>query len=174
VIKAATCFNRPIYVAGREPDEALARQLIERYHTPYHNQLAAAVDAGEISLALDCHSMLPSAPPISADPGRPRPLFCLGNRDGATAPHRVVAELASAIVRAFELGPADVSVNDPFAGGYITQRHGTGPVPWIQVEMNRSLYLDRPWFDPHRLAVDGDRLAELRDRFRDALWQLCR
>ena len=172
VVKTATCFNRTIYRPGREPDDAVTQRLLDRYHTPYHAELAAAVATRDIALALDCHSMLASAPPISSHPGRPRPLFCLSNRDGATAPRTMVEALASAIGRAFEIPPAEIGVNHPFKGGYITQRHGGGPVPWIQVEMNRCLYLDDPWFDPEELDVDARRLAELRGRFRDALHDL--
>ena len=169
VVKSATCFNRPIYLPGREPDDAATQCVLDRYHTPYHESLASAVATPAFALALDCHSMLAFAPPISRDLGRPRPLFCLSNRDGATAPRRVVERLASAISRAFEISPAEIGVNEPFKGGYITQRHGGGRVPWIQVEMNRSLYLEDPWFDRETLHVEAQRLAELRDRFHGAL-----
>ncbi len=65
-----------------------------------------------------------------------------------------------------------VALNDPFKGGYITRRHGGGRLPWIQVEMNRWLYLDTPWFDRDTLRVDPGRLAELRHRFRNALQRM--
>ena len=41
----------------------------------------------------------------------------------------------------------EISINDPFHGGHITKTYGNKPVPWIQVEMNRDLYLTEPWFD---------------------------
>ncbi len=169
VVKTATCLCRPIYLQGREPDDPLTERLLERYHAPYHGQLEESASAPGIRLALDCHSMLPVAPPISDDQGRPRPLFCLSNRDGTTAPEEVLEELAAAIAHAFEVPPALIGLNDPFKGGYITDRHGAGRLPWVQVEMNRCLYLDKPWFDPDTLRVSPERVAELRTRFLRAL-----
>jgi formiminoglutamase len=172
VVKTATCFKRPIYLADREVDTALTERLLTRYHMTYHDRLhAAAADPG-IALALDCHSMLAAAPPISSNPGQPRPLFCLSNRDGATAPNDLLLQLAEAIGRAFDISAARIGLNDPFKGGYITQRHGCGRLPWIQVEMNRALYLAGAWFDADRLRVDPGRLAELREQFRAALRSL--
>ncbi len=172
VVKTATCLNRPIYIKGREPDDVLTERLLERYHAPFHAQIVeAALDPG-IKLALDCHSMLPAAPPIGSDHGITRPLFCLSNRDGATAPDALLVSLADAIAQAFEIAPSEIGLNDPFKGGYITRRHGGHPLPWIQVEMNRRWYLDPPWFDRDSLYVDPSRIAELRDRFRDALSRL--
>jgi formiminoglutamase len=78
-------------------------------------------------------------------------------------------ELAAAIARAFEVPPKLIGLNDPFKGGHITRTHGAGRVPWIQVEMNRCLYLDEPWFDRDTLRVNPGRLAELRTRFLRAL-----
>jgi formiminoglutamase len=169
VVKTETCFFRPIYFPGREPDDALTERLIERYHTPYHGQLEESASAPGIRLALDCHSMWPVAPPISDDAGRPRPLFCLSNRDGTTAPGELLEELAAAIAQAYEVPPALIGLNDPFKGGYITTRHGAGSLPWIQVEMNRCFYLDEPWFDVDTLRVSPDRIADLRARFLSAL-----
>jgi formiminoglutamase len=172
VVKTATCFNRPIYIPGREVDAALTERLLARYHTTYHDRLrAAAADPG-IALALDCHSMLAAAPPISSQQGRARPLFCLSNLDGTTASHELLAQLADAISRAYHISAAQVGLNDPFKGGYITQRHGGGRLPWIQVEMNRVLYLADAWFDADRLRVAPERLAELRERFRAAVGSL--
>ncbi len=170
VVKSATCFDRPIYALGGEPDTALTELLVERYHAPYHTQLAEAAAQPGLRLALDCHSMLSAAPPTSDDRGRPRPLFCLSNRDGATAPNELLEELALAISRAFEVPPEQIGWNDPFKGGYITRTHGSGRLPWIQVEMTRRLYIAEPWFNRDSLSVDPARIAELRDRFRDALY----
>jgi formiminoglutamase len=172
VVKTATCFNRPIYIQGREPDEVLTERLLERYHEPYHARLADAVSEPDIRLALDCHSMLSHAPPIGKDHGAARPPFCLGNRDGGTAPDRLLRDFAEAIGQAFEISTSSIGLNDPFKGGYITQRHGGSSLPWIQMEMNRSWYLDTPWFDRDSLHVDPARLTELRSRFRNALNRL--
>jgi formiminoglutamase len=96
----------------------------------------------------------------------------LSNRDGGTAPVELLEQLAAAMAAAFEVPLEAIGLNDPFKAGYITQRHGGGRLPWIQVEMNRSLYLGEPWFDRDTLQVDAGRIAELRDRFRGALYRV--
>jgi formiminoglutamase len=167
VVKTATCFDRPVY--SKPLDDESANELLARYHRPYHEGLGnAARNAGAV-LALDCHSMAAMPPPVAPDAGRPRPLFCLSNRDGATCDEERVQELSRHIADAFECPPGEVALNRPFKGGYITRRHGRRPLPWIQVEMNRSLYLAGPWFDPATRRVDPERLRELRERFWKAL-----
>jgi formiminoglutamase len=169
VVKTATCFQQPIFKPGHEPGSELTGLLIERYHAPYHARLKEATAEPGVRLALDCHSMLPSAPPVENNRGEPRPLFCLSNRDGATAPPALLGELAASIASAFEVQSERIGLNDPFKGGYIIKRHGGSRLPWIQVEMNRCLYLEKPWYDRETLRVDAGRISELRECFRDAL-----
>jgi N-formylglutamate deformylase len=167
VVKTATCFDRPVY--STPLDLATTELLLGRYHRPYHAGLAEATRHAGAALGLDCHSMAALPPPVAPDAGRPRPLFCLSNAEGRTCDPDVVARLAGCLAEAFDCPPHEVAVNQPFKGGYIVQRHGRNPLPWIQVEMNRSLYLARPWFDGARRLVDPERLRELRERFGKAL-----
>ena len=109
---------------------------------------------------------------MAPDRGRPLPLFCLSNAEGRTCDDAVVNRLAACLAEAFACPLRDVALNRPFKGGYIVRRHGRRPLPWIQVEMNRSLYLAAPWFDRHRSRVDPARLGELRERFGKALSRL--
>lgn len=172
VVKSATAYGVPVYAEGREPDDALVETLLARYYQPYHQRLADAATKAGLRLALDCHSMAAVAPPATPDAGRERPLFCLSNNEGRTCPPELVEQLAAAIASSFGCDGSQVWLNRPFKGGYVTRRHGSGPLPWVQVEMNRSLYLTPPWFDRERLWVAPERLAELRNRFLEALRQL--
>jgi N-formylglutamate deformylase len=172
VVKSATAYGVPVYREGREPNSDLVEALLDRYYRPYHERLAAAAATPGLRLALDCHSMAAVAPPAAPDAGSERPLFCLSNADGRTCPAETLERLARGLAAAFECPPSQVWLNRPFKGGYITRHHGAGPLPWVQLEMNRSLYLAEPWFDRERLAVAPERLAELRDRFLDALRRL--
>lgn len=171
VVKTATCYGRPIYVPGRELDASATNALLARYYHPYHRKLEESSADTRLKLALDCHSMAITPPQIAPD-DRPRPLFCLSNGDGRTAPGELMNRLRVALAESFGIGEADIRMNDPFKGGHITRRHGTGRVPWIQVEMNRSFYLTEPWFRRQSLAVDTSRLQELRMRFLEALGAL--
>jgi formiminoglutamase len=63
----------------------------------------------------------------------------------------------------------DVKLNWPFAGGYLTRTHGANPIPWIQVEMSRELYLRAPYLDRETWKIDPARLRDLNSRFLTAL-----
>lgn len=172
VVKTATCLGRGIYSPGFQQTPRLTQVLIDRYYEPYHARLRELVKLEGLKLALDCHSMLPYPPSMAPDVERPRPTFCISNNDGATCPHAWMEELALALASAFEVGLGEIGMNDPFKGGFITRSYGMRPLPWIQVEINRSLYLDRQWFDELNLDVDSRRLRDLRSRFSGALRQL--
>ena len=141
VVKTLTCVGKAIFAPGRELDASVTETLLERYYEPYHDRLRSAMRDPAIRLALDCHSMQPVGPVISPDAGRPRPVFCLGNARGAACPQALAQRLADCLRRAFDLREGDVTLNEPFSGGYITRAYGGRPLPWIQVEMNRSQYL---------------------------------
>jgi formiminoglutamase len=111
-------------------------------------------------------------PPVAPDAGRPRPLFCLSNAEGRTCDDGLLRQLAERLSEAFSCPRSEVSLNQPFKGGHITRRHGRNPLPWVQVEMNRSLYLAEPWFDRKERRVMPERLRELRERFWKALCRL--
>jgi formiminoglutamase len=172
VVKTQTCYGRPVYRPDGMPDRDLIDRLLERYYYPYHGLLRERAGDPGVRLALDCHSMATTAPEIAPDRGEQRPLFCLGNGDGRTCPAEIVEELSSAICRHFECMPGDVWINRPFKGGYITRTHGGGLLPWLQVEMNRSLYLDSQWFMRTTLQVMPGRLRDLRKRFARTLREL--
>ena len=63
-----------------------------------------------------------------------------------------------------------VTINNPFKGGFITRNYGNNPLPWIQIEMNRKLYLSSGYFDYSTLKMKGDRLTELNAKFREVLF----
>jgi len=131
VVKTHTCWDVPVY---RESlPETLVRDLLARYHAPYHERLERELRSG-VRLAVDCHTMAAEAPPVAPDPGRERPAVCLGNGGGATAPDELLDSLARCFEEAFG---REVRRNDPFGGGYIVRRHA-GRVPWIQIELSRA------------------------------------
>lgn len=165
VIKSTTCNGAAIYKEGQEPDGALISTLLTRYYNPYHQRLQTALRRSDVEFALDCHSMQAVGPAIAPDTGEKRPMVCLGNRDNRTCSLSTITHLAKCFRQAFELKISDVMVNRPFSGGYITRTYGGNPAPWIQVELNRTLYLDPAYFDRKTLTMDQDRLQELNRRF---------
>lgn len=172
LIKSMTCYRKAIYCQGREPGRQLREALIDRYYAPYHREIQKAVLQPGLRLCLDCHSMAPYAPPHASRPGTDRgrrPAFCLSNLDGKACPQETMELLAGCISESFGVGMGGISFNEPFRGGHITGTYGSNPVPWIQVEMNRDLYLAEPWFDGGSLSVKSRRLQELNAMFEGAL-----
>ncbi len=112
-----------------------ASRLVQAHET-YHAALDEALRSlrhihGEV-LLLDCHSMPPRNPGQS--------LVVLGDRHG-TSCGRWLADLAAATIEQDDLS---ASFNDPYAGGWIVERHGRPEegIHALQLELDRSLYLD--------------------------------
>jgi N-formylglutamate deformylase len=175
VLKIRTALGKQVYKREMFPEEELINDLLAHYYHPYHRNLERLMNQHELRLALDCHSMLPVSPPTSDNPGRRRPLICLSNRgDGLgrqrstqgpiTCPPEWLQILADAFRQVFDgNGDDGVALNTPFLGGYISQAHArSSGIPWIQVELNRNLYLTEHYFDPQSLEVSVRRLEELR------------
>jgi len=170
IVKTQTCHGKAVYLPGKELDDGSTQRLLDTYYFPYHQSIATALAQNpDLQLALDCHSMEKVAPVISPDPGQPRPLICLGTNHGKSCPQEMAGQLAECFREGFGLEERDVVLNKPFAGGYITRTYGEGNLPWVQIEMNRSLYLSEPWFDAGTLTVQRQRLNELNGCFHKAL-----
>ncbi len=169
IVKSMTCYENPIYKKAKEPDSKLTHKLIKKYYEPYHTQIIGATKFLDLKLALDCHSMAAVAPDISPDPGKERPLICLGNCFGKSCSMNTTVKLAECFMHAFGLREKDIKINKPFFGKYTTQRYGNKPVPWIHLELNRKLFLEEPWFDSNSLKIDKKRLLKLNYMFEMAL-----
>ncbi len=166
VIPRVVSEGAAIYRGKITLDEAQAR--IRGVHEPYHAMLEQllmrARNTFGAAVLFDCHSMpteaLRAAPRVQ---GR-SPEVVLGDRFGAAASRDLVAFTQ----RAFERAGFVVARNAPFAGGYITQRHGrpSRGVHAIQIEIDRSLYLDPARLEP--LPV----FDEIRERLSQVIGEL--
>jgi formiminoglutamase len=94
--------------------------------------------------------MLPFGSEFQKDAGKERPLICLGNngdRRGrakkgsiSTCSSEWIAILAHMFKEEFSVD-SEVAINYPFSGGFISNAHYWHKgIPWIQIEINRSLY----------------------------------
>ncbi len=186
VVKAATVEQKPVWSDANILTSEFVDTLLSNYYYPYHARLAEAAKNKEVVLGLDCHTMLNLAPANSTNWGEQRPLICLGNRgnkrgepdedEPLTAPTELVCDLQKCLEYTFADLHRDksipmVTLNQPFRGGFITQKFGLeSPFPWIQVEINRLLYLPRQL--PRTARPDGKTLARLtaiRRRFKEAV-----
>ncbi len=172
VVKSMTCMGKPIYHPGQELDKYITDDILKNYYHPYHDLLSKTLASNkEIKLMLDCHTMEAVGPQISPDPGKARPKFCLGSNFGKSCPKEIAQKMAECIRTAFKLNKEDVVIDVPFAGGHITRTYGNKPIPCLQIEMSRILYLTDPWFDRDKLTVTSTQLEQLQQNFKNTLKQ---
>ncbi|WP_025884856.1 N-formylglutamate amidohydrolase [Asaia prunellae] len=114
-----------------------ARNRIASCWLPYHEALQAMIDRCKarfgVCLFIDLHSM-PSLPHMRL------PDIVLGDLHGKSCARPVVDRVAACLMAQY----FSVGRNRPYAGGYITSRHGAPSenVHVIQMEIGRGLYLD--------------------------------
>lgn len=126
-------------------------ERLDQAHRPYHRaiaeQIANLTSRFGCALLLDCHSM----PPLDDGPS-----IVIGDRHAHTAAPWITQE-AVGIVRNAGFR---VSVNEPFAGGHVIERHGApaAEVHALQIEIDRRCYLRNGGIKP---GAEFDRTARL-------------
>ena len=140
-------------VYDRKLSVAEVRQRLDAYYWRYHRTLEVAIDqaharAGEV-WHVNCHSMPSVSNGVSPEgPGRKRPDFCLGDRDGTTCSPDFTGLVADTLS---DMGYA-VTVNDPYKGVELVRRYsdpGRGRHS-LQIEVNRALYMHERTIEKHR------------------------
>ncbi len=150
IIPRVVANGRAIY-SGKIP-LAEAQGRINRFWHPYHTALRRLIDQSHAgfgeAILIDVHSMPHEAIEAHARPGQPKPEVVLGDRFGAAAGRDVMDRVEAAFVGA----GLRVVRNAPFAGAYITQAYGRPQQSQhvVQVELDRSLYLDEARVEPSR------------------------
>jgi N-formylglutamate amidohydrolase len=139
--------NQEIYTHRLKLSEGLDR--IERYYKPYHktlrHQLARIHVQFGYACLIDCHSM-PSRI-FRHLPTKQQPDIILGDRYGVSC-HTDLTDAAHSILT--DLG-FNVALNNPYAGGFITQHYGRPAkgLHALQIELNRGLYMDEETIQPN-------------------------
>lgn len=149
VIPRVVAGGRAIYRGKLTIEEA--RDRIDRYWRPYHDTLRRLLAEshqlfGE-AILIDCHSMPREATNTLVRSGVARPDVVLGDRFGASAAPEVVERIEAA----FATAGFTVARNAPFAGAYTTQAYGRPAKGQhvVQIEIDRSLYMDESTITPH-------------------------
>jgi N-formylglutamate deformylase len=135
--------GEPIYSRKLSVEEVKNR--IVRYHQPYQRAVKDALDDAHEHFGavwhINCHSMCATSAPVSEEgPGRDRPDFVLGDRDGTTCEPEFTRYVADTLKG---MGYS-VKINDPYKGVELVRafsdpkanRHS------LQIEVNRRLYMD--------------------------------
>ncbi|MCV6546011.1 MAG: N-formylglutamate amidohydrolase [Cohaesibacter sp.] len=147
-IARIVCENQEIYRHKLTLQDALDR--IELYYKPYHkmlrHQLARIHVKHGYACLIDCHSM-PSRI-FRHLPERQQPDIILGDRYGMAC-HNDLTEAAYEILS--DLG-FRVALNNPYAGGFITQHYGRPAkgLHALQIELNRALYMNEETIQPNQ------------------------
>ena len=183
--------NRSLFIRGKEPSEEQILARIERWHAPYHAEVARRLDEGNYRLFIDGHSMAATAPARSPDQRGARPLAILGNggdekgelaADARTlsCPPAFARQALELLKHAFADHPAppaprlvssqgELVLNRIFRGGYGVRHHSkpqTGRYG-LQLELNQGL-----WCDPHDFRPDSRRLEWMQEVLKQWLSEL--
>jgi N-formylglutamate deformylase len=131
----------------QEPTPKMVESFLEKYHRPYFHILKAAIQDlekrknGLVSM-IDLHSMpsKPTAYHMKQNPNQQmhRSDFCVSDRKGKTAQKEFTHYFRDQLVQAGH----ESSLNDPYIGGYITEYVDQFRTNNIQIEINRSIYMD--------------------------------
>ena len=138
VIPRVVADQRPIYNHRLSIDDANER--LQGFYFPYHNKLKSLIKQTEALfkkvILLDCHSMPLSSVNLAnkKDPVE----VVLGDCFGRSCEHEIIVELKTLLT---EVG-FKVSINNPFAGGFITKHYASpqNNINVVQIEILRSLY----------------------------------
>lgn len=167
VIPRVVANGRQIYRGKITVAEADSR--IDAHWHPYHDALRTLMNESHTmfgeALLIDCHSMPHEAIESHARGSQPRPQVVLGDRFGAAAGRDIIERIEDA----FKSAGLRVSRNSPFAGAYITQAYGrpSRRQHAVQIEIDRSLYMDEAKIEPRADFADFARVMG------DVVGQIC-
>jgi N-formylglutamate deformylase len=131
----------------KDPTPEIAQKFIEEYHRPYYEILKTALlelekrKQGKVSM-VDLHSMpsKPTAYHMKQNPNQSiwRPDFCLSDRKGKTCDPEFIKYFHDVLTI---LGHS-ASLNNPYVGGFVTEYVDRYRTNNIQIEINRSIYMN--------------------------------
>ena len=130
-------FNKEIY--SKKINWKLIKDRIDKFYTPWHTSLKRMIDENykkyNFLLLIDCHSMPPNIN-LQKDYD-----IVLGDNFGKTCDNFISEFIKSQ----FEDMNYFVGLNEPYAGGYITNNYSdkSKNIHCIQIEINRDLYMNR-------------------------------
>ncbi|WP_419914118.1 N-formylglutamate deformylase [Hoeflea sp.] len=133
--------NDPLYLPGKEPNEAEIDRRLEAFHMPYHAALWAEIERIRsrhgIAILYDCHSIRSVCPFLFEGV---LPDFNIGTNDGVTCDPDV--ERMTAEICALAEGYTS-TLNGRFKGGWTTRHYGRpeAGVHAIQMELAQKSHL---------------------------------
>ena len=143
--------------------QSIIQSRLDRLYRPYHQKLQElltnSLQRFGFVVLLDIHSM-----PATAISGQKRSDIVIGDNYGQSAK----SELCQATVEIFTKLGFITSLNNPYAGGFITRHYGQVEKNQqaLQIEINKELYLKRGSYETH------SGFKELQDKLQKAVLEI--
>lgn len=119
--------------------------LVEKYFEPFHRDVSGQLDllrqrGAPVTYHLDAHSMPSVGTNEHRDPGERRKQIVVSDCDGKSCS----PFFRDLVIQSYRSAGFDVGHNWPYKGGRLTETYGKPEKSQeaIQVELNRSLYMD--------------------------------
>ncbi|MDH3324174.1 MAG: N-formylglutamate amidohydrolase [Candidatus Peregrinibacteria bacterium] len=149
VVVRVTPDGKQIYSTPPSVKGIAAR--IETYHFSLHDRIEEIVKKEGIKFLIDGHSMWSYRPSALKGSKVNRADICLGNRSFTSCSR----EQTHFVKHFFEKRGYSVAVNDPYSGKYVLGFHcHRRNLPGIQVEINRSLFLNEKTLAPKKKKIE--------------------
>jgi len=180
VVPEVDYYGRDIYRESCHPRKEEVESRLKKYYWPYHRRLKEAIERPEIRVLFDCHSLTGIGPQGAPDPLKWRKDIVLGNNgnpkgdvDPSLGHITCPAQTLKMMRTVFDQFGFSVSVNQPYAGGFITTHYGqelakTGKMA-VQIEMNQDLFAES-----ETLRLDRNRLADIATRLHQVFREVAR
>jgi N-formylglutamate amidohydrolase len=126
------------------PDQATCEEFILKYHFTYYGLIKSILENYQqehLIPAIDLHSM-PSAPTayhLKKNPhqSKQRADFCISDLHGSSCEKEYIEKIGQRLSDQYS-----VAYNNPYFGGYGTQFFNKFHTNSVQIEINRSIYMD--------------------------------
>ena len=116
------------------------KYILESFYDPFHLNVNSQIETLFSKFGVCYHFDLHSMPQKAVKNMKNKPDIVLGNNYQKSCS----LEFVNYIKKNFEKYGLKVSVNDPYAGGFITRNYGNPSkgIETLQIEVNRDLYMD--------------------------------
>jgi hypothetical protein len=178
LIKTETAQGRAILEEGVVPDEIAISNMVRRYYDPYHEAAAKIIATDEIRLIVECHTIPAVGLKNSAEADSAMPLVRMWyvadvrGKVYESAPKLLCNFILSNLEDAFR--GEQTAAREPFVitekenRGELVSRY-SGRIPYIRLDICKSLFLNESYFNPYYLKVDQIRIKKLREKIWNAI-----
>jgi N-formylglutamate deformylase len=178
VMKTESFFGKPLFSDEKYPDSIAFANILRRYYFPFGETLSKIISSGEVTMAIECHTVSAVGIARDTDRDRPRPVVSVqyltekNDRTVETATRETAEILLTQFKKLF--AGEDCAADKPFvlsdipAKGHLMREH-SGSIPYLRVNISRGLFLDDAHFNYHYGKVDQIRITDLKRKFTECI-----